>query len=190
MRIVGGVWKGRVLEAPEGREVTRPTTDRVREAMASMITSARGLSLEGAQVLDVFAGSGALGFEILSRGASRCCFVDRDRAALARVRRNAQTLAVVPEVYQCVRGDMTTLAQSDTFAGSMFDVILLDPPYATEASCVAQMVEQLVVHHCVAPDAVVVYERRSTAAALEPQGFDVLKQKRYGQTAVDLLRRR
>lgn len=89
MRIVGGEWKGHPIEAPEGRDVTRPTTDRVREAVSSMLMSARGLTLDGASVLDAFAGSGALGLELLSRGAAHATFVDLDRGACARVRRNA-----------------------------------------------------------------------------------------------------
>ena len=90
MRIVGGKWRGRQIEAPEGRGVTRPTTDRMRESMASMILSARGLDLSGESVLDAFAGSGAMGLELLSRGAAHATFVDRDRGAVARLRRSAQ----------------------------------------------------------------------------------------------------
>ena len=92
MRIVGGKWRGRQIEAPEGRGTTRPTTDRTREAIASMILSARGLDLTGDSVLDAFAGSGAMGLELLSRGASHATFVDRDRRAAARVRRSAEAL--------------------------------------------------------------------------------------------------
>ena len=71
MRIVGGKWRGRQIEAPDGRDVTRPTTDRTREQIASMILSAAGLDLSGTSVLDAFAGSGAMGLELLSRGAAR-----------------------------------------------------------------------------------------------------------------------
>ena len=96
MRIVGGKWRGRAIEAPRGRDVTRPTTDRTRERVASMVLSAMGLDLSGRSVLDAFAGSGAMGFELLSRGAARATFVDRDRRAVALVRRTAASLGARP----------------------------------------------------------------------------------------------
>ena len=82
MRIVGGIWRGRALAAPEGRDVTRPTTDRTREQMASMVLSAFDLDLSDVRILDAFAGSGAIGLELLSRGAAHCTFVDADRKAV------------------------------------------------------------------------------------------------------------
>ena len=85
MRIVGGKWRGKPFDAPSGRDVTRPTTDRVREAMASMVLSAYDLDLSGVSVLDAFAGSGAIGLELVSRGAGSATLVDSDR-------RNAQLL--------------------------------------------------------------------------------------------------
>ena len=92
MRIVGGKWRGRQIEAPDGRDVTRPTTDRTREQIASMILSAAGLDLSGTSVLDAFAGSGAMGLELLSRGAARATFLDRDRRAVARIKRTDSSL--------------------------------------------------------------------------------------------------
>ena len=84
MRIVGGKWRGRQIEAPDGRDVTRPTTDRTREQIASMILSAAGLDLSGTSVLDAFAGSGAMGLELLSRGAARAATGAPWRASSAR----------------------------------------------------------------------------------------------------------
>ena len=106
MRIVGGKWRGRRIEAPEGRGVTRPTTDRMRESIASMILSARGLDLSGESVLDAFAGSGAMGLELLSRGAAHATFVDRDRGAVARLRRSAQTLGAQSSELHALAGDV------------------------------------------------------------------------------------
>ena len=173
MRIVGGQWRGHPIEAPDGRDVTRPTTDRVREAVSSMLLSARGLSLDGARVLDAFAGSGAMGLELLSRGAAWCTFVDLDRGASA--------LAVV-------RGDAMRLAGAG-IQGVPFDVVVLDPPYATDAALVSGLVEALDQAGSLSADALVLYERSASAPALAPAGFVSLKQKRYGQTAVDLLGR-
>ncbi|WP_308001836.1 16S rRNA (guanine(966)-N(2))-methyltransferase RsmD [uncultured Parolsenella sp.] len=188
MRIVGGQWRGHPIEAPDGRDVTRPTTDRVREAVSSMLLSARGLSLDGARVLDAFAGSGAMGFELLSRGAAWCTFVDLDRGACARVRRNASALGADAQSHAIVRGDALRLAGAG-IQGAPFDVVALDPPYATDAALVSGLVEALDQTGSLSADTLVLYERSASAPALAPAGFVSLKQKRYGQTAVDLLGR-
>ena len=104
MRIVGGMWRGRALEAPEGRNVTRPTTDRTRESMASMVLSAFDLDLSEVRMLDAFAGSGAIGYELLSRGARSCTFCDADRKAVARIKRNGQALGAAREAHAVVGG--------------------------------------------------------------------------------------
>lgn len=96
MRIVGGEWRGRLIDSPKGRDVSRPTTDRVREAIASMLESALPEGIEGSHVLDAFAGSGALGLEVLSRGAEHAVFFDLDRSAAALVKRNLAKLSCAP----------------------------------------------------------------------------------------------
>lgn len=120
MRIVAGIWRGRQLEAPLGM-TTRPTADRVRETLFSMLASRLG-SFEDLRVADLFAGSGALGFEALSRGAAHATFVENDAAAAAVIRRNAAKLGA----------DVTVLGGSAlALPGSApFDLILADPPYA------------------------------------------------------------
>ncbi|MCH3968427.1 MAG: 16S rRNA (guanine(966)-N(2))-methyltransferase RsmD [Atopobiaceae bacterium] len=187
MRIVGGIWRGRPLEAPDGRGVTRPTTDRVREALASMVLSAMDLDLAGASVLDAFAGSGALGLELLSRGAAHATFCDQDRGAQARVRRNVASMGAASSQVSVVAGDVMRLAQG-RLPGAPFDVVLLDPPYATDAGVVSDLVRSLHGSGSLAPGAVVGYERASSAPSLDSDVGRLLKQKRYGQTAVDLLR--
>lgn len=186
MRVVGGKWGGMPLESPEGRGVTRPTTDRNREAMASMILSARGLDLEGASVLDAFAGSGAMGIELLSRGAERCTFIDQDTRAAARVRRN---LAKVGADKACsvVRGDACQLAERGRIAGAPFDVVFLDPPYALSAGVVSAMLKHLVAQGALRSGATVVYERSAQAPGLDVPGLIPMRTKRYGITCVDLL---
>jgi len=130
MRIVAGDWRGRKLAAPSG-ETTRPTADRTRETLFSMLVSRIG-TFEGLTVADLFAGSGALGLEALSRGAARCIFVEQDAPALRALRGNVATLGAE--------------AQSDVRAGSVLalgpakeplDLILLDPPYGSGAGAVA-----------------------------------------------------
>ena len=120
MRIIAGKWRGRVIEAPPGRS-TRPTADRVRETLFSMLTSRLG-SFEDLRVADLFAGSGALGLEALSRGAQSGTFVENNSAAAAAIRRNADKLGVAVQV---LAGSALSLPGSEPF-----DVIFADPPYA------------------------------------------------------------
>jgi len=119
MRIIAGTWRGRTLEAPAGTD-TRPTADRVRETLFSMLASRLG-SFEELRVADLFAGSGALGFEALSRGAAQATFVEKDAAAATVIRRNAAKLGADVRV---LGGSALALPRSDPF-----DLIFADPPY-------------------------------------------------------------
>lgn len=125
MRIIGGAWRGRPLDAPPG-EGTRPTADRARETLFSMLTSRLG-SFDQLRVADLFAGTGALGLEALSRGAASAVFVESDAAALAGLRRNAERLGAAPRV-RIIGGSALALPKSEPF-----DVIFADPPYAEGA---------------------------------------------------------
>lgn len=184
MRIVGGRWGGRRIEAPAGRG-TRPTTERAREAVASMILSAAELDLAGVSVLDAFAGSGAMGLELLSRGAESCVFVERDRRAAALVRKNVAALGA---------GDRTRVLAGDAFAlaergslGGPFAVVYLDPPYATSAEAVSRLVASLAAHGALAPGAVVAYERAAGSPGLSVPGLSVPRTRSLGAGAVDLM---
>jgi 16S rRNA (guanine966-N2)-methyltransferase len=129
MRIIAGTWRGRPLVAPKG-ETTRPTADRTREALFSMLASRVG-SFEDLAVADLFAGSGALGLEALSRGAGSCLFVEQDKAALDALRANIAKLeAKGAEVRP---GSVMGLGR----AAKPLDLILMDPPYGTGAGAVA-----------------------------------------------------
>lgn len=128
MRIISGQWRGRPLVAPKG-EATRPTADRTREALFSMLTSRLG-SFEGLAVADLFAGSGALGLEALSRGAGSCIFVEQDREAVTALRANAEKLGIRPDLRQT-----SVLALGR--APAPLDLVMMDPPYGTGAGAVA-----------------------------------------------------
>ncbi|MGV3556423.1 MAG: 16S rRNA (guanine(966)-N(2))-methyltransferase RsmD [Croceibacterium sp.] len=130
MRIIAGEWRRRELRAPPG-EVTRPTADRTRETLFSMLASRLG-SFESLAVADLFAGSGALGLEALSRGAARCLFVENDAAALRSLRAN---IAAVRAQQRCEvnAGSVLTLGPAKAHP----DLILLDPPYGSGAGAVA-----------------------------------------------------
>ena len=128
MRIIAGQWRGRPLAAPKG-DATRPTADRTRETLFSMLLSRIG-SFEGLAVGDFFAGSGALGFEALSRGAASCIFVEQDRAAQDAIRANADKFGLRPDIRQ---GSVLSLGP----AGKPLDLIFMDPPYHSGAGSVA-----------------------------------------------------
>lgn len=128
MRIISGQWRGRPLTAPKG-DATRPTGDRTRETLFSMLLSRIG-SFEGLAVGDFFAGSGALGFEALSRGAASCLFVEQDKPALDAIRANGDRLGIRPDV----RASSVMALGS---APKPLDLIFMDPPYGTGAGQVA-----------------------------------------------------
>ena len=121
MRIIAGRWRGRALIAPPG-EATRPTADRTREALFSMLLSRLG-SFEDLRVADIFAGTGALGLEALSRGAARCTFVERDREALAALKANIEKLGA--------EGADIRAQAAEGFSGGPFDLVFMDPPYGS-----------------------------------------------------------
>ena len=129
MRIIAGEWRGRRLHAPPGLD-TRPTADRVRETLFSMLVSRLG-SFEGLRVADLFAGSGAMGLEALSRGAAFACFVESDSKAAAAIRANAAELGALDRV-QILGGSALALPRSDPF-----DLVLADPPYAAGSGTAA-----------------------------------------------------
>ena len=188
MRIVGGKWRGAAVEAPKGRDVTRPTTDRMRESVASMILSAEGLDLSGMGVLDAFAGSGAMGLELVSRGAARCTLVDSDRNAVARMRRTVSALGSARPECEVIAGDVFRLAERGTIPGAPFAVVFLDPPYATDATLVSGLVDGLWERGLLAPEALVVYERSGKAPTLSCAHAISLRSRSHGITSVDLLR--
>lgn len=188
MRIVAGQWRGRRLSEPSGRDVTRPTTDRVREAMASMVTSARDDGIDGARVLDAFAGSGALGIEMLSRGAAFASFYDRDRKAAALVRSNLESLDCPRDLYRVTCGDVIACAARGRIVGAPFDLVFIDAPYALGAEPACDLLEALARRGLLSPFALAIAEHAAGDAGPRPEGFSVVREKRYGSTAVDLLR--
>ncbi len=178
LRIIAGQWRGRRLDVPAG-DATRPTADRTRETLFSMLVSRLG-SFAGLRFADLFAGSGALGLEALSRGGGSCLFAEMDPAALRALRSNIAHL--------------TAQGQCDVRAGSVmsqgpvkqpFDVILLDPPYGSGAGSVA--VEKLTRLGWVDPSSWISIE---TAFNEEPKlrGFTVDAERKVGKARITLLR--
>ncbi len=180
MRIVSGEWRGRSLVAPKGSE-TRPTADRVREAVFSALLS-RMAGLAGIAVLDPFAGSGALAFEALSRGAARAVLLETDRRAREAISRNAAVLECQDRV--AVVGDDAFRIARAGVRGGPFALLFLDPPYKIMPTQVSQLVADLASSGALDAGAVVVYEHASREVPVWPEGFVADGDRTYGTTAV------
>jgi 16S rRNA (guanine966-N2)-methyltransferase len=177
MRVVAGSAKGRTLVAPEGSR-TRPTSDRVREAIFNALYSL-GDAAGDARVLDLYAGSGALGIEALSRGARHATFVDRDRGAIGAISQNVH-VAGVDDRSDVVRADALDWLGR---APGEYDLVLCDPPYDF-----GRWPELLSSLETVVPLGVVVLE---SDRAVEPgAAWDVIRSRRYGGTVVTIIHRR
>ncbi len=170
MRVVAGELRGRRIASPEGK-TTRPTTDMAREAIFNSLVS--HYDLTDARIVDCFAGTGAMGIEALSRGAAHVTFIERDRDALACLKQNIDDLGLAARS-TIVRGDAATLVANCKDA----TLVLADPPYEF-----ANWPEFLTKVPC----ALVVAEAGAPVAA--PEGWEVLREKRYGRTHVTFLRR-
>lgn len=179
MRIVAGEWRGRPLVAPEG-EATRPTSDRTRETLFSMLTSRLG-SFEGLRVADLFAGSGALGLEALSRGAAHCMFVEQDPAAIRALRRNVTNLRAQG---RCDVRAASVMAMGP-LRGEPLDLVLLDPPYETGAGTVA--IDKLTRLGWIATSAWVSLET-SRKEDVSVKGYAVEATRDVGKARLHLLR--
>ena len=178
LRIIAGEWRGRKLQAPAG-DTTRPTADRTRETLFSMLVSRIG-DFDGLAVADLFAGSGALGLEALSRGAASCVFVEQDAAALRALRANIAALRAAP---QCDVRASSVLALGP--AKAPLDLVLLDPPYGSGAGAVA--LDKLQRLGWIGEGTWVSLE---TAADEEPKvkGLETVADRKVGKARITLLR--
>jgi 16S rRNA (guanine966-N2)-methyltransferase len=172
MRIIAGQWRGRPLLAPPG-DSTRPTADRVREALFSMLASRLG-SFEGLQVADLFAGSGALGLEALSRGAAHCVFVENDRRAADAIRANIASLGASGEV-------LTRNAEHSALPAPA-DLAFLDPPYGSG------LAPAVLAKLNLAPGGWASVET-GRGERVEAGGYEVDAERNYGKAKITLLRR-
>ena len=181
LRIIGGVWRGRsIAVAPDG---VRPTSDRAREAVFNRLIHGftdHGFRLQGARVADVFAGSGALGLEALSRGAARVTFLERDPAIAGLIRNNIAHLGAEDRAL-VIGADAT----SPPRAAEPCDLVLLDPPYGEEVMTPA--LTGLARQGWLKPGALIVAETEGSAPAAEAEGFTVLDRRDYGRAAMTFL---
>lgn len=179
MRIIAGRFKGKTIDAPKGLR-TRPTTDRVRESLFNVIEhGAPRLNFEGLRVLDLFAGSGALGLEALSRGARYCLFIEEDAPARAAIRRNVETLGLTGAT-KIWRRDATKLGPAGNVAP--FGLVFCDPPYGKGLG--ARALAAAADGGWLLPDAIAVLEERASTALEWPAPFTELDRRRYGDTEI------
>lgn len=177
MRIIAGAWRGRPLAAPAG-DATRPTADRTREALFSMLASRLG-SFDGLAVADLFAGSGGLGLEALSRGAATCLFVEQDRAALDALKANVAKLGASGAEVRA--GSVLSLGP----ARAALDLVMMDPPYASGAGSVA--LDKLQRLGWIGPATWVSVETGRTED-VAVAGFTVDAERVYGKAKITILR--
>jgi len=183
VRIVGGRLRGRTLASPASRDI-RPTADRLRESVFNILTHAYGDPIGGARVLDLFAGTGALGIEAISRGAAFALFVDNGAEARALLRNNVEALAL-GGVTKVFRRDATNLGPAHPV--EPFSLVFLDPPYGKGLA--EKALVSLREGGWLTPGALVVVEEATAATFKAPEGFEELERRAYDDTEFVFLRR-
>ena len=184
MRIVGGTFSGRPLSAPKGRD-TRPTADRTRESVFNILAHKDDFSFEGARVIDLFAGSGALGFEALSRGAAFCLFVETDADARGAIRDNIEAFGLFG-ITRLHRRSATTLGPKPAGVGPPFTLAFLDPPY--QKGLVSPALETLKVGEWLSQNAYVIVEISKDEDESFPSEFEEEDRRYYGAAQIRILR--
>jgi 16S rRNA (guanine966-N2)-methyltransferase len=185
VRIVSGDFRGKTLATPPG-EATRPTSDRARQAIFNILEHAAwSPGVRDVRVIDLFAGSGALGFEALSRGAAFCLFVETDEAARGAIRENVDGMGLFGRT-RVHRRDATDLGVRPGADGPAFGLAFLDPPYAKGLGEAA--LAKLAAGGWLAPGAIAVFERGVSEPPFEVAGFEALDARDYGAARVHFLR--
>jgi 16S rRNA (guanine966-N2)-methyltransferase len=187
VRIVGGKFKGRSLATPDGQN-TRPTSDRAREAIFNVLAHAEWApNLEGARVMDVFAGSGALGFEALSRGASFCLFVETDEAARGAIRDTIETFGLFGTT-RVHRRDATQLGLRPGSQAETFNLVFLDPPYRKGLG--EKALATLISGNWLSENAIIVFERAADEDDFATDVWHKINVKTYGAAQVLFLQQK
>lgn len=178
MRIVAGTHRSRILEAPKN-DAIRPTSDKVRGALFNMLQS-RG-AVEGAAVLDVFCGTGALGLEALSQGADFCTFIDKNRSSLDLAKRNIAALGEAHRSHMIVADGAKLPVRPDTIAPAT--LVFLDPPYGKDL--VTPTLQSLIDQKWLAHDCICVAE--DSSPIVPPENFTMITEKKYGDTHITVM---
>jgi len=182
VRIVGGKFRGKVLLSPTDDSI-RPTSDRARESVFNILASRIGVHLDGIKVIDLFAGTGALGLEAVSRGATSAVFVDTSAEARGIIRDHIQEFGIAGFA-KLLRRDATDLGPAGTMGP--FNLVFLDPPYGKGLG--EQALVSLKAGNWLAPDVTIVLEESSEIELKLPEGFEVDDRREYGAAAVHFIR--
>lgn len=182
MRIVAGKFRGKALLSPSDDSI-RPTSDRARESVFNILASRIGVHLDGLKVLDLFAGTGALGLEALSRGASGAVFVDNGAESRGIIRDHIEAFGIAG-IAKLLRRDATALGPAGTMGP--FDLVFLDPPYAKGLG--EQALASLRDGRWLAKDAIIVLEESAEVELALPEGFTIDDRREYGAAAVHFIR--
>lgn len=186
MRIIGGEFKGVPIDSPKGLD-TRPTYDRVRESLLSIIISAKNGSLEGLVALDAFGGSGAVGFELISRGASGVIAFEQDKKSAQIIKNNTKKLRIQKSQYTLFTKNIFTelLSCLKTIKTPVFDIVFLDPPYKTDVALLEDLLDKMLENNLMSKDCITVYEREKGRPTINLDYLDGVKSKTYGNTCLD-----
>ena len=180
MRIIAGKYRGRKLATIEGRHI-RPTSDRVREALFNILAH----KPKPAAVLDLYCGTGALGLEALSRGATRACFIDNDNQSISILRKNVALFKEALDV-NIIRWDASASLDCLRSEDQRFDLTFIDPPYAR--ALISQTLRHLVDCRCMASGGIIVAEHApDETIALPDSGYKIIDHRRYGKTRLTFL---
>lgn len=186
MRIISGQYRGRALVVPDG-QATRPTSDRARQAVFNVLEHAAWAApMQGARVMDLFAGSGALGLEAMSRGAAFCLFVETDDAARGAIRQNVETLGLFGTTRVHRRSAIDLGPRPGAASTDGFDLVFMDPPYHQGLG--ERALAGLLAGAWLKPGALVVLERGADEPDIETPGFERLDVRDYGAARVTFLR--
>lgn len=170
MRIITGLYKNRVLKTPKG-DTTRPTSDKVRGSIFNILQN----QIEGRTFLDLFAGSGSMGIEALSRGAASATFVEKERRAVQCIKENLESLQIEAEVFAT---DALSAVKRLIKASRQFDLIYIDPPYALDIEPLLELVQPIL-----APEGTLILEQ-SKRAKIEPNGLKQVDERHFGDTVI------
>ncbi len=181
MRIVAGRFRGKTLQSPENADI-RPTSDRVRESLFNILASRLGPDLSAARVLDLFAGTGALGLEALSRGASFACFVDNGVAARGLIRGHVEAFGLGGQT-KLLKRDATSLGPIERF--KPFDLVFCDPPYGKGLGEKALL--SALEGGWLSDGALIVLEERKGVEVELPEGLQLMDNRDYGDTTIRLI---
>ncbi len=184
MRIIGGKYSGRQLVAPKGRD-TRPTADRARESLFNLLAHRADFSFDGARVIDLYAGSGALGFEAISRGADFCLFVETDHEARGAIRNTIEALNLFGAT-RLHRRSAASLGPKPSGVGGSFTLAFIDPPYRLDL--VRPTLESLKSGDWLTAGAIVIIEQGENEDPALIAGFEEVDRRVYGAAQIGVLR--